>query len=167
MNEPLEKRVGLVRASARKILDQFFAAHPPIRIPVPVKEIAESFGFEVYELGSLGPHQRAILQVIPTDNRKLIGLNSRYHRHNQRFSIGHELGHYFMEHPAEDQCVEEEIAVCNREADEFSAELLMPLGMLRCKITELRDPMKIAAAFDVSQEALWRKIMAQKLVSLL
>jgi len=161
------KRIGYARQKARAVLQEFFAKNPPERLPIPVKEIAEFYGFEIYELKTLNKHQRAIKHDIHEEKRKLIGVNASYHRHNQRFSIGHELGHYFLEHPAEEDCDDEQIRIFNREADEFSAELLIPLDLLKQKLIELRDASAVAKLFDVSEQALWIKISSQRLLSLL
>lgn len=167
MIEPEGKHVSYARQKARSVLQEYFTKDPPIRLPIPVREIAAVHGFEIYELKSMNKHHRALKQDIPSEGRKLIGLNANYHRHNQRFSIGHELGHHFLGHSPEEDCDEEQIKLFNSEADEFSAELLMPLDMLKEKLVEMKDIPSIAKAFDVSEQALWIKICEQRLLSLL
>ena len=167
MINPDGKHIGYARQKARSILQEYFAKNPPERLPVPIKEIAELYGFEIYELKTMSKHQRAIKQDVPSENRKLIGVNASYHRHNQRVSIGHELGHYFLGHPPEEDCDDEQIKLFNSEADEFSAELLMPLDMLKQKLVELKDVPNVARTFDVSEQALWIKISGQRLTNLL
>lgn len=167
MIELPKKRLGHPRDVARRVLGEYFDKHPPISLPVPIDKIAEANGFEIIPLDSLDKNHRAILQILPEENRKLIGLNTRYRRHNHRFSIGHELGHYFLGHPVEDDSSDEEVIVFDREADEFSAELLIPLAQLKDALTKLKDVKALARLFDVSEEALWRKIDGQHLLSLL
>ena len=162
-----KKRKGYPREMARKILNEYFLRNSPFQLPIPVKEIATFYGYEIYQLDSLGEHQRALKRELKEENRKLIGLNRNYHPHNQRFSIGHELGHHFLGHPIEDDCEQNEIKIFNQEADEFSAELLMPLDHLKEKLKILKDPNKVAQLFDVSVEALWIKIQNQNLISFL
>lgn len=158
------KRVGYARKVARNVLKEFYGKKSPIVLPVPVNEIAESHGIEIFYLDNLEKHHRAIKQVVPDENRVLVGVNNTYHVHNQRFSIGHELGHHFLSHLPESECSEEEIKICNLEADEFSAELLMPLTELKRLITEVKDTEKIANSFKVSKEALFRKINSHGLL---
>lgn len=167
MNNPDGKHIGYARQKARTVLHEYFTKKPPVRLPIPVREIAEFHGFEVYELKTMSKHQRAIKKDLLSENRKLIGLNASYHRHNQRFSIGHELGHHFLGHPPEEDCDDDQIKVFNNEADEFSGELLMPLDMLKQKLVELKNVPKVAQAFDVSEQALWIKISSQRLMNLL
>lgn len=158
-------RKGYIRNIARKCIKEYFKTRP-LEPPIPIEKIAKYNGFEIFELESMNENQRAIVHFIPEENRKLIGLNKKYHIHNKRFSIGHELGHYFLNHPPESECTDEEIKLYNREADEFSAELLIPLNLLKEKIRELKDAKKIASLFLVSEEALWIKIKNQNLINL-
>jgi Zn-dependent peptidase ImmA (M78 family) len=166
MNEDLKKRTGYIRKRARKIIDDYFTKNPPKNIPIPIDIIAQYSGFEIYELETMDSKQRAIFYNLKEEKRKLIGLNKNYHIHNKRFSIGHELGHYFLGHPPESECTEEEIKLYNQEADEFSGELLIPLELLKQKIKEIKDPQKIATLFNVSEQALWIKIQNQGLIKL-
>lgn len=167
MNLEEKKRLGYIRSLARKVIKEYFQNKPPKILPIPIKEIAEFNEFEVFDLDTLNDNQNAIVYFLPDENRKLIGLNRKYHIHNKRFSIGHELGHYFIGHPPESECTEEEIKLYNQEADEFSAELLMPLDVLKEKLKELKDVKKVASQFLVSEQALWIKIKNQNLINLL
>jgi len=162
-----KKRSGYPRKVARTLLKDYFAKNPPFTLPIPIKEIAEFYRFEVYELASLNKHQRGIKVENTEEKRKLIGVNEIYSVTNKRFTIGHEMGHDFLGHPPESECSEEEIRIFNSEADEFSAEMLMPLDILKTKIKEIRDVKKIAKLFLVSEEALWIKIKNQHLLNLL
>jgi Zn-dependent peptidase ImmA (M78 family) len=167
MTDSEGKHIGYARQKARSVLKEYFLKNPPERLPIPVQEIAKFYGFEIYELKTMNKHQRAIKQDVVSEGRKLIGLNAHYHHHNQRFSIGHELGHHFLGHPPEEDCDEDQIKLFNSEADEFSAELLMPLDILKEKLAELKDIPRIAKAFDVSTQALWIKMSQQKLIGML
>lgn len=166
MISELEKRIGYPRKMARQILKQYFKEHP-LKLPIPIEDIAKYLSIEIYLIDSMGKYQRALKLDLNDDKRKLIGINSSFHKHNQRFSIGHEIGHYVMEHPSEESCNDEEIKTYNREADEFSAELLMPLEVMKKELRKNNDPKILARQFDVSEEALWIKIKNQGLLNLL
>ena len=166
-DNPIKKRKGFARDMARKTLDEYFLRNPPIRIPIPIDKVAEFYGFEIFELNDLNEHQRAIKKEIKSENRKLIGLNASYPFVNKRFSIGHELGHHFLGHEEEDDCHNEENIVNNREADEFSAELLIPLSILKKLLKEKNSPAEIARLLIVSEQALWLKIINQNLSHLI
>ena len=164
MSLDFQKRRGYCRKLARKVINDYFKENPSIELPIPVEKIAIYNGFEMFDLESLDSNQRAIFFNSKEDNRKLIGLNKNYHIHNKRFSIGHELGHYFLGHPPEFDCNEEEIKVYNQEADEFSGELLLPLEILKEKIKEVKDVKELARIFQVSDQALFIKIQNQGLL---
>lgn len=166
MNDIEKKRVGFARSKARIVLEKYLTNNP-IEIPIPMEKIAAYYGFEIYELEDLNKDHKAIKVELKEEQRKLIGLNKSYHKHSKRYSIGHELGHYFLNHPPEEECTQEEIKLYNREADEFSAELLMPLNLIKDKIQEYKKDLKgLAKLLDVSEQALWIKIDSQKLSKL-
>jgi Zn-dependent peptidase ImmA (M78 family) len=163
----MKKRVGYPREYARKLLNEYFVLDPPFRLPIPIEKFSQFHGFEIYSLDDLFLDQRALKMEIKEEGRKLIGLNAKHHRHSQRFSIGHELGHFFLGHPLEDDSEEDEIKLYNQETDEFSAELLIPLDQLKAELHKSKDVNKVARIFDVSEEAIWIEIKNQNLLSLL
>lgn len=161
---PDKKRIGFCREMARKKLDKFFKHTPPFSLPIPINKIAEFYGFEIYKLDTLGKYQRAMKFEDKSEKRKLIGLNSTYPLVNQRFSIGHELGHNFLNHPNEDECDEDERKLYDREADEFSAELLIPFEDLKIKVKNKINIPDLAKVYLVSETALVIKIQNQNLL---
>lgn len=164
MLTPDKKRIGYAREMARKMLEEFFRNNSPEILPIPIFEVAKYFGFEVYELDNLGPHQRAIKFEMPGEDRKFIGINSKYPLVNQRFSIGHELGHFYLAHPREGDTDDDETKIYDQEADEFGAELLMPYKMLKAKVLERINTKELAKIFLVSEQALFIKLQNQNLI---
>ncbi len=159
------KRVGYARKSARKILENYFVSFPPRAFPVQIESVAKSLGFEIYMLDSLEQGHRAMKLEIPDEKRRLIGIGSTYHPNNRRFSIAHEIGHHVMGHPPETDCTEEEIKLYNSEADEFAAEILIPLDELKRQLKNVKDVKAIALYFKVSEQALWIKLSSNNLLS--
>ena len=157
-----KKRIGFCREVARKKLDKYFLSFPPFRLPVPIQDIVKYFGYEVFQLTDLGKHQRAIKYEL--ENRKLIGINSSYPLVNQRFSLGHELGHDLLGHPKEDECDEDERKIYDKEADEFSAEMLIPFEDLKLRIKSGSNVPSLAKLYLVSETALIIKIQNQNLL---
>jgi Zn-dependent peptidase ImmA (M78 family) len=102
--------------------------------------------------------------ALVSTKERLIAINSKHHRHRQRFSVSHELGHILLHHPPESRCTPREIARYNVEADECAAELLMPSELLSHWYALTHNVGEIARMFDVSEEAMSRKI-AQLFVS--
>lgn len=139
--------------------------------PVDVHRIAEELGFEVISFDF--PKSIAGVTFIE-QGVKSIGVNAKDPPTRQRFSIAHELGHYLHGHEAFDDSkvhVEENRGLLNshnrqeQEANEFAAELLMPLFLLRQDITgpDL-DVSELAQRYQVSEQAMWIQLFDQKLV---
>ncbi len=101
-----------------------------------------------------------------------IGINAKDHPNRQRFSLAHELGHFFLNHfqdrtdpdPGMDGVAEEAKDTRDQEANAFAAELLMPHGLLRADFKQIRNVDKVAALYKVSTEALWRRLMRLKII---
>jgi Zn-dependent peptidase ImmA (M78 family) len=96
-----------------------------------------------------------------------IGYNKSQHQHRQRFTVAHEIGHLLLGHTSGSFILDlnsgkpEEI-----EANQFAAELLMPLAMLENDIKNgMKNAKNIAMLYNVSEEAVWWKIVDCKLIS--
>ncbi len=156
-----KKRVGFARNQARNLLERFKQTTvTKIEYEVPVIDIAKYLGFHVEYLSSMSDHHSAIIYP---DNM-LIGLNKNHHPHRQLFSLGHELGHYLLKHTPEFELTPEEAKVCNREADEFSGELLVPLESLKRALNHTKIISELAHLFNVSQEVITIRILNQNLL---
>lgn len=101
-------------------------------IPVPVEEIASCFKIRI----SRAPSKDFSGLLIRKDGSALIGVNSNEAAVRQRFTIAHELGHFFL-HPQKDTFVDyrdnkKDVMRTPRErqANMFAAALLMPRGLL-------------------------------------
>lgn len=145
-DEP-SKRVKYARDFARKILKEVYPVMQPKDLPIDVNKIVEHLGFEVHFLDSMDDKHSAI--ILRDD--KLVGLNESHHPHRTRFSVGHELGHFLLEHPPEEDCNPDEIRIWNQEADEFAAELLVPYELLKTLIKS-NSSNELARHFNVSRD---------------
>ncbi|OGY55393.1 MAG: hypothetical protein A2951_00970 [Candidatus Buchananbacteria bacterium RIFCSPLOWO2_01_FULL_56_15] len=98
--------------------------------------------------------------LIMVNKNATIGYNNEQHWHRRRFTIGHELGHLLMGH------------VCNndpsdhreQEANEFAAELLMPLALLKNDYRKIKVLKELARQYKVSEEAMCRHLMNCRLI---
>lgn len=89
----------------------------------------------------------------------LIELNADRSLTAQRFSVGHELGHLNLSHNGCGTDANQE-----REANTFAAELLMPLGLVKAELKREHSLSSLAAAFEVSVEAMTIKLNEQGLL---
>lgn len=119
------------------------------RIPVPVEEIASTLKIKI----GRAPSKDFSGLLLRKDGAALIGVNSDEQPRRQRFTIAHELGHFFL-HQSKEAFVDyrrdgkkHPRTQKEREADAFAAALLMPRQTLR------KDFSKIAADtfFDEEQ----------------
>lgn len=156
-----KKRRGFARNHARKLLRDFERdTRTKMVWEVPVIKVAEYLKFDVEYLESMDDAHSAI--IYPEE--KLIGLNSNHHPHRQRFSLGHELGHYLLKHPPEWKLAREEAKTCNDEANEFAGELLVPLELLKRAMKTTKDLPGLASLFNVSQHVLTIRLVSQNLL---
>ena len=103
-------------------------------------------------------------RIVGRDDRAIITINARSNDARQRFSLGHELGHWERHRGQILMCQSENIGGNNREppkeaaADRFAADLLMPDFLLReslrvQKRLDLRTIEAIASEYGVSRSA--------------
>lgn len=96
-----------------------------------------------------------------------IGINAKHHPKRQRFTLGHELGHYFL-HRGKNVEFEDEImyriensSSIEYAANEFAARLLIPQDRLEERIKEgMTDLKELADYFEVSIEAMRYRVLS-------
>lgn len=148
------RRQDFCISTARSTLEAYRKAQGTLQAPIPIEKIASWAGFQVVFLSQVPDDFSALVSL----NDKLIGINARHHHHRQRFSIGHEIGHILLKHLAESRCSAKEVALFNAEADLCASELLIPKQLLDEHIRKTQDPVELANIFDVSPEALSRRV---------
>lgn len=170
------KRHAAIEQQAIKVLKEHQISTPPI----PVVDIADELGIQVRFQPFTG--QSDVSAVLKRKGEKaVIGVNSLHSSTRQRFSIAHELGHYYL-HKEEQlfidfgsmirrPSVHYRNAVSGQasdryeiDANSFAAALLMPKGMVRREFTALLDQTpdltsenvvtEMARRFHVSRDAM-------------
>lgn len=153
--------------SPEKILEVVFRYYPDLPRCVPVHEIATDVGiidFKVLEVdGFIGG-----LTADPEKNRGIILTKEGLPRKRQRFTIGHELGHFLIPtHGHQRLCTRRDLEENSRatnyqrqetEANRFSAGLLMPKPLFVKDIDALGSAdvahvRELSNRYDVSMEA--------------
>lgn len=125
--------------------------------PVPVDQLARDCGTLVLEAQMSDGLSGLVFEV---DDGAVIAINSRHGLNRRRFSIGHELGHYLLDHhdrfhidvgdsddPGYDWQVE-------RLANQFAAGVLMPRDLVSAQYEEIQDAHHLADRFHVSELAM-------------
>jgi Zn-dependent peptidase ImmA (M78 family) len=154
----------LIGDKVNEIIERFRVRKPP----VPVDRIVKKLGLSLVSLPAGDEISGAIIR---NGDSVVIAVNPLHHLNRQRFTIAHELGHYFL-HEELAEHVDQSFRIAWRNADSskavnwleieanrFAAELLMPTDFLRRDLDALRKIEKrtvalLAAAYKVSPEAM-------------
>lgn len=121
---------------AKEVLEQYDIARPPVPVERLVQDIGARLKFEPFEGDVSGMLFRRGEEVV-------VGVNATHPLVRQRFTIAHELGHYFLHENQGDLFVDRSARVHWRdansgtatqkqeiEANQFAAALLMPEDMI-------------------------------------
>jgi hypothetical protein len=139
--------------------------------PIAIVSIANFYGFSVYEM----PMDDSVSGLIMADDKNIEGfdakqiivVNSKHTSKRKRFTIAHELGHYFIQNKPSHCFAHRDsgnYSLEERYANNFASALLMPEDEIirkvgnfkKSKIGDLPDSELInyiAGEFDVSQSA--------------
>lgn len=147
------------REHARRVLDTFWHGRG---FPVDPAKIASEMGLDVFITDLSGKVSGALIKQ--KDQDPAIFLNGDDNKVRQRFSCGHELGHYIARQADQDDEYEYvdlrgEVAGNGTHPDEifanqFSAELLMPCDEVIKLHTTGNPSYIIAHYFGVSDDAM-------------
>ncbi len=170
-NEEVKPQIATARKRARKVIEEMAVQNPPIRISSVCNHLKNGKGM-CLDVIAFDFGKNTDGQVAETDEGSLIGYNDTRHVHRKRFTVAHEIGHLLLGHTSKhaDHVIDvyEGIGKDPREieANQFAAELLMPLAMLKEKIKDgARNVKQLADAFWVSEEAMLRKILDSGLLN--
>ena len=151
-------RWQFVRKMAAKVLKDSKVTAPP----VDLRAIAEAHGIQYCEVEEFPDSVDAL--IIEDGRTVYAAVNARQHLHRQRFSLAHELGHFFLHR---DFRYDQDVTIDNppseesdigskdpaeAEADLFAGELLVPLAMLKLHVG--KDVPELARIFLVSQQVM-------------
>lgn len=157
----------LRRRKIEQLVDELLAKHRIKDPPVPADDIAKSLGIEL-EWHTFNKNEFSGI-LVREGNRAVLGINSSHHPNRQRFTIGHELGHFFL-HEGDRVFVDRTYNVSLRnsvssqgidleeiEANTFAALLLIPEQFL------LKDP--ATAVIDMDDEDAIKRLARRYRVS--
>lgn len=162
-----------IEATARNFLDK----RGILSAPVPVEDLAWQEDIQVVRSPASGGESAFLMR---SAQATIIGINSLTSRRRQRFSIAHELGHWFL-HDGRPLIVDHSIRINKRdqvssaatdheeiEANAFAAALLMPAHLVQRAVDreqefgiDSRDTLvqSLAKEFDVSTEAMGYRLI--------
>lgn len=148
--------------------------------PVPIERIARAHGLTIRYETTDGENISGALYVGVGSG--VIGVNDSHHENRQRFTVAHELGHFLLHARAKapnavfldqkftwNRDTESELATNPEEieANQFAAEILVPLAMLKADIesgdydVEVDDDLRrLAKRYKVSLQTLTFRLQA-------
>ncbi len=161
-NDEVGARIGFAKTLARKVISNISAPFPPVLIRDVVAYIKQDANLKVFSWN----FTKKISGLLVNDGENSsIGYNINQHRHRQRFTVAHEIGHCLLGHT----CSSADYNFGSKnphevEANQFAAELLMPLEKLKedCRIGI--DAPELAKKYYVSEESMWWRLMDCKLI---
>lgn len=136
--------------------------------PVDLEKIATLLGFMIIPYAF--PDKRRGMVFIE-EGVRAIGINEKHPLSLQRYTIGHEFGHFVNGHKHEDnKFIEDESRYFDhhfqqeREADSFSGELLMPKNFLEQDLLVIGiDLKKLSEQYQVSKSAMHIRLRSLRL----
>lgn len=157
-------RITLARNIAKKILMEIGIKNPPILIRDVVNYIKKERDLSIYPWAC--GNEIDGIQITQGDSAT-IGYNQTQHQHRQRFTVAHEIGHLLLGHTSGDLILDLNSDKPERiEANQFAAELLMPLAMLKNDFKNgIKNAKDIAKLYNVSEEAVWWRLIDCGLIS--
>lgn len=153
-----------------QLIVEILRQNPLIPVPVPIEELARCAGISKIEAFSSSGFEGALI-ANDTKSDGLIFYNCQVPRPRQRFTIGHELGHFLLpwHRQSSFRCSADDISSrtnkdWEREANQFSAELLMPTELLKQRLHpsaafDLSDVIRVKDEFETSFESTTRRIV--------
>jgi len=157
-------------AGARDAAEQLLAtARVKGAPPVDVADIARRCGVRVLGFDFAGMVDGLVAQL---PDGPAIGLDTgQPNEQRRRFTLAHELGHHLLRHSASFHLDFFDAGGSagdapgynwqhERAANEFAANLLMPAELVRRETDRVRDIDELAAAFDVSRQAMAFRLAA-------
>jgi Zn-dependent peptidase ImmA (M78 family) len=170
-------RYRLARSKAADLLKVSAVREPP----VPVEHIATLVGATIRYEPFAGRLSGMVKRV---GDSAIIGVNSMHPRTRQRFTIAHEIAHLVL-HKHQTLHIDEDFPIRFRsdtsskatdafevEANQFAAELLMPLFLISKDIAEVAGKVDVAQAirqlsrrYEVSEEAMTIRLNALQVVA--
>ena len=164
----------------KKLLAALLSQIPDIPLPIPIEEIAVALDIEQIQSLDTEGFEGGLIAFDDKSSGTIL-VNTRSPRQRQRFTIGHELGHFLnpwhMPPTGGFRCTVSDMrrfdapsrldraAQMEAEANAFSAGLLMPDIGFRRTLRQWGGPeiahiLNLAKQYDVSKEATGRKYVA-------
>jgi len=152
--------IGSARNMARKILKRAEISKPPVLLGEVIKKVDVSLKVIPFDFSD------EISGALASSKEKdFITYNKNHHIHRQRFTVAHELGHLLLGHTSAYRSFDiEDKRPSEIEANQFAAELLMPISLVKTDIKKIKSAKDLAKRYWVSEEAMWWRLRQLNLI---
>lgn len=163
-------RIGVARSLARKLLAECGVKEPPVSVRALVGHLQKGHDLEVFPCEAFSDNLSGTLTVVSLEgldeDYKRIDFNKRHHFNRQRFTIAHEIGHLVMKTTCSNPHADYgDVRPYEVEANQFAAELLMPLELIKKDLKRRVKIDQLAEKYMVSPEAMGWKIASSGLLT--
>lgn len=152
-------RIGVARQLARKLLKETNLSIPPISLGKIILHLQMEKDLAVQPVEDFGEKISGVIVMI--EDSTTIGFNKKQHWYRRRFTIAHEIGHLQMNTTCAG--IEEALldnSATETDANEFAAELLMPLMCLKQDFKNgIKNIDDLSERYRMSKEAIGWKII--------
>ncbi|KPZ59554.1 MULTISPECIES: ImmA/IrrE family metallo-endopeptidase [unclassified Pseudoalteromonas] len=141
------------------------------RLPVNIEDIAGKLSIKVDSINPFNPDYIGLsgLAEINNQGQRVIYCNSTESSNRKRFTLAHELGHHVLNHVnPQNPCFRDDSNTFNsnssiwqeREANNFAAQLLMPLDAIKTMlfVKGISNIKQLAEMFQVSEAAMYYRL---------
>ena len=129
-----------------QLVDEILKQNPSLPLPVPIEDLARLAGISKIEASTSDGFEGALISN-PEKSEGAIFYNANRPLPRRRFTIGHELGHFLLpwHRQTSFNCTSDDIssranADWEIQANQFSAELLMPRQLVKKRLVANKDP---------------------------
>ncbi|PUE27917.1 hypothetical protein B9Z39_09250 [Limnohabitans sp. JirII-29] len=129
-----------------QLVDEILKQNPNLPLPVPIEDLARLAGISKIEAVTSEGFEGALISN-PEKSKGAIFFNANRPKPRRRFTIGHELGHFLLpwHRQTNFSCTSDDIssranADWEIQANQFSAELLMPRQLVKRRLVANKDP---------------------------
>lgn len=143
------------RNIARKLLKDSGTIEVPVNLRTILNYLKTRHDLEVWRF----PFDKVDGLLVTIDGQSTIGFNPDTSWVRRRFTIAHEIGHLLLGSTCDNLDENAEA-----EANQFAAELLMPLAFLKVDFPKERDLEKLSSRYIVSKIALTRHLIECRLI---
>ncbi len=156
-NDKQKPNVGGARNIARKLLKDSKVLEIPVSLQKVLDYVKSQQALDVVKF-KFGDKISGML--VNLGDSATIGFNPDHSWVRRRFTIAHELGHLYLGHT----CGGDQNDNKEKEANQFAAELLVPLAFIKKDFAKKNDLDILAKKYIVSKEALCIHLIECKIV---